>query len=96
MEVDIDKLALLARIKLSSEEKAKFQKEFGAILGYVSKLKKIDVSGISDVEASQTTDIKNIMREDGEKIVAESFSEELMKEVPSIENGFVKVSHILE
>ena len=40
--MEIEKLAKLARINLSSEEKGKLQKEFEAILNYVSALKEAD------------------------------------------------------
>lgn len=82
-KVDIDKLALLARIKLSEKEKEKLQKEFGEILEYVSKLKEVDVSGISEAEAGKIMDLENVTRED------ESAHKPMMK------SGYVKVKHIL-
>lgn len=94
--IDIDKIALLARIKLNPNEKEKLQKEFEAILGYISKLNEVDVSGIDDIEASKTIDLENIMREDVNPHESGIFSDDLMKEVPVVENGFVKVKHILE
>jgi len=63
-KVDIEKLALLARIKLSEKEKEKFQKEFGAILDYVSELKRAEVGETSDEEISMAKGVKNITRED--------------------------------
>lgn len=83
-KVDIDKLALLARIKLSEKEKEKLQKEFGEILKYVSKLKEVDVSGINEAEASKTAGLENVTRED------EDFHEPMMGGV------HVKVKHVLE
>ena len=38
--MEIEKLAKLVRINLSSEEKEKLEKEFEAILGYISAEKK--------------------------------------------------------
>ena len=94
--VDIEKLALLARIKLTSQEKEKPQKEFRKILDYVSQLKKVDIRNVSDKEASKTTNLENIMREDEDGYETGKFSEKLLKEVPSVERGYVKVKHILE
>ncbi len=94
--VDIEKLALLARIKLTSLEKEKLQKEFEKILDYVSQLKKADIRNVSDREASKTTDLENIMREDGDGYEPGEFSEKLLKEVPAVERGYIKVKHILE
>ena len=63
-KVDIDKLALLARIKLTEKEKEKFQKEFGAILDYVSQLEKAKTGEMSDEEISMAKGVKNVARED--------------------------------
>jgi aspartyl/glutamyl-tRNA(Asn/Gln) amidotransferase C subunit len=83
-KVDIDKLALLARINLSEKEKEKFQKEFGAILDYFSELKKVEMDEISDKEINMAKGIKNIAREDKEPHEA------------AIGGVHVKVKHILK
>ncbi len=96
MEIDIDKLALLARIKLDSKEKGNLQKEFEDILNYISKLKKVDIKDIDEGEAGKTTELENIMREDEESHKAGEFSKDLLKEAPSTEKNFIKVKRILE
>ncbi|MFA4890503.1 MAG: hypothetical protein WC587_02650 [Candidatus Paceibacterota bacterium] len=83
-KIDIDKLALLARIKLSEKEKEKFQKEFGAILDYVSLLEKADIGEMGDKEINMTKGVKNITREDESP------------HRPTMEGGHVKVKHILK
>ena len=95
-QIDIKRLALLARIKLTSEEEKEFQKDFGSILDYVSKLQEVDVSEIDHKEASRTTELYNVVRED-EGVINEPgvHTEDLLKEAPSTENGYVKVKHIL-
>jgi len=45
-EVDIDKLADLARIRLTEEEKTAFSGQVADILGFFQKLQEVDVSGI--------------------------------------------------
>jgi aspartyl-tRNA(Asn)/glutamyl-tRNA(Gln) amidotransferase subunit C len=94
--VDIEKLALLARIKLTPTEKEKLKKEFRAILNYISELKKADIRNVTDNEASKTTNLENIMREDENGYEPGKFSEKLLKEVPLVEKGYIKVKHILE
>ncbi|MBU2109435.1 Asp-tRNA(Asn)/Glu-tRNA(Gln) amidotransferase subunit GatC [Patescibacteria group bacterium] len=84
VKIDIEKLALLARIKLTPKEKERLQKEFEDILNYISKLKEVDVSEISDEEAGRTTDLKNVMREDENSHKPAEFK------------GYIKVKHILE
>jgi len=83
-KVDIDKLALLARIKLSEKEKEKLQKEFGAILDYVSELKKAEAGEMSDKEIAMARGLKNVMREDRKSHGA------------AIGGAHVKVKHILK
>lgn len=63
-EINIDYVAKLARIELTSEEKEKYSQQLGQILGYFQKLSEIDVS---DVEPSAHAHaIYNVWREDVE------------------------------
>lgn len=94
MDLDIEKLALLARIKLSHSEKESLEKEFKAILDYVSELKKADISGIDDMEGNRTIDLQNIMRKDENSYEPGEFSAELMKEAPATKDGYVEVKHV--
>lgn len=89
--INVEKLALLARIKLTPTEKEKLQKEFEDILNYVSQLKKVDVRGVEEDEK-----INNVMREDEKQNEPGDFSEKLLKSAPFVEKGYVKVKHILE
>lgn len=95
MKFNVERLALLARIKLTSQEKEKLQKEFEAVLNYVSILKKIDVGGVSNQEAGRTTESENIMREDADGNKPGEFSADLIREASSVEDGYIKVKHIL-
>ncbi|MEX0330294.1 MAG: Asp-tRNA(Asn)/Glu-tRNA(Gln) amidotransferase subunit GatC [Puniceicoccaceae bacterium] len=45
-EVDIEKLAMLARIQLTEEEKAAYGSQLADILGFFQKLQEVDVTGI--------------------------------------------------
>jgi aspartyl-tRNA(Asn)/glutamyl-tRNA(Gln) amidotransferase subunit C len=45
--IDVTYVADLARLKLSPEETATFQKQLGDVLGYVSQLNEVDVSKVS-------------------------------------------------
>lgn len=46
-EIDIEKLAMLARIELSEEEKTALSAQVADILGFFQKLQEVDVSGIT-------------------------------------------------
>ena len=45
-EIDVKYVAHLARISLSPEEEQKLSAQLGNILGYIEKLKEVDVSGV--------------------------------------------------
>jgi aspartyl-tRNA(Asn)/glutamyl-tRNA(Gln) amidotransferase subunit C len=90
--VDIEKLALLARIKLTPTEKEKLEKEFGDILDYVSQLQKADIRNVGDGENEE----ENVLREDKNSNEPGIFSEKLLKEAPYRERGYIKVKRILE
>ncbi len=45
-DLNLDYVANLARLALTSEEKAQFAGQLGDILHYVEKLKQVDVTGV--------------------------------------------------
>lgn len=45
-DFDIDHVATLARIALTTDEKAKFASQLGDVLAYIAQLKEVDVSGV--------------------------------------------------
>ncbi len=46
VEIDVKYVAHLARLELTPEEERKFGEQLGHVLGYVEKLKELDVTGI--------------------------------------------------
>lgn len=61
-DIDIEKLAALARIHLSDEEKAAFAGQVSDILGFFQKLQEVDVEGIEPM--SHPFDVAGPLRED--------------------------------
>lgn len=61
MDIDLDRLAKLANINLTPEERAMLQKQLPDILEYVSKLQEVDVS---KVDATYLTNAINVLRDD--------------------------------
>jgi aspartyl-tRNA(Asn)/glutamyl-tRNA(Gln) amidotransferase subunit C len=59
--IDVTYVADLARLRLSPEEIATFQKQLGDVLGYVDKLQEVDVSKISLLGDA---DLRNRLRSD--------------------------------
>jgi aspartyl-tRNA(Asn)/glutamyl-tRNA(Gln) amidotransferase subunit C len=85
---DVENLAELARIELSSDEKSALLKDFDHILAYVGQIEKLDM------EAKQEEKIYNIWRED--KLVPQAFSRDLiLRQFPDSQDGFLKVKKIL-
>jgi aspartyl-tRNA(Asn)/glutamyl-tRNA(Gln) amidotransferase subunit C len=46
VEIDVKYVAHLARLSLSPEEEQKLGAQLGHILGYIEKLKEVDMSGV--------------------------------------------------
>jgi aspartyl-tRNA(Asn)/glutamyl-tRNA(Gln) amidotransferase subunit C len=85
-QTEIEKLARLARIAITDEEKAQFGKEIESILGYVSELQQVAKEG------NPTISIKNVMRED---IAVNTDPKNLLEEAPHTEGDFIAVKKIL-
>ena len=62
MDIDINRLATLAKLQLTDEEKAMLERQLPDILEYISKLQEVDTSGV-DAKA-YLTDAVNVLRED--------------------------------
>jgi aspartyl-tRNA(Asn)/glutamyl-tRNA(Gln) amidotransferase subunit C len=90
---EIEKLATLARIKLTPEDTTSLIKEFDSILGYIDQLKKVDVSldALGRVGA-----VKNIMRPDEVHTISSSDREGLLDQVPDREGDFIAVKKMIE
>lgn len=60
--MDIDYVAKLARIELTAAEKKKIAKQLGDILGYIEKLKELNVDNVEPM--SHVLPLKNVFRQD--------------------------------
>lgn len=89
---DIEKLAQLARIELSGEEKQALLKDVDEILAFVSQVQEVVTE---DRAEERVGDIHNVMRDDAEPHESGVYTEELLEEVPKTEDGYVKVKRIL-
>lgn len=89
---DVLHLALLARISLTDDEVDEFTDELGEILQYVEQLSSVDVADLRPT--NQVTGLTNVMRDD--KIIDYGYKpEELLKNVPVVENGQLKVKRMI-
>ncbi|MCL5435998.1 MAG: Asp-tRNA(Asn)/Glu-tRNA(Gln) amidotransferase subunit GatC [Patescibacteria group bacterium] len=87
---EIEKIATLARLQLTGEEKEKFAKELSSILGYVEILHKADTTE-ADLNLTET-ETANFTRKDE---IADSGSQaEILENAPALEDRFIKVKSV--
>ena len=87
---NIEKLASLARIKISDGEKISMQKDIESILEYVGQVK--------DIKTDQANDkpvLRNVMRDDVVTHSSNEYTEALLSLAPSREKNYLKVKKIL-
>jgi aspartyl-tRNA(Asn)/glutamyl-tRNA(Gln) amidotransferase subunit C len=94
-ETDIKKLASLSRINLSDEESAQFAYEIESILHYVEQIKDVSSSVISTQKKPSQIAHRNALREDTDNSNLNTDPTIVIKEAPSVEDGYVKVKKIL-
>jgi aspartyl-tRNA(Asn)/glutamyl-tRNA(Gln) amidotransferase subunit C len=89
--IDVTYVADLARLRLSPEEIATFQKQLGDVLGYVSQLSEVDVSQVSLLGEP---DLKNRLRAD---VVHPSLPvNEALANAPKQDNNLFVVPRMVE
>lgn len=89
---DIEHVAKLARLNLTEDEKEKYTKEMGAIIGFVDKLNELDTTGIQPT--AHILPIQNVFREDD---VKPSFDrEKLFQNAPQKKDGCILVPKVVE
>jgi len=94
MEIkDIEKLAKLARIDLTEEQKQAYLKEIGEILGYVDQIKDV-VAKAGDQR--RVPDLRNAVRADQASNITGENTDALVAEFPRKEGNYLKVKKILE
>jgi aspartyl-tRNA(Asn)/glutamyl-tRNA(Gln) amidotransferase subunit C len=92
MKMDIEKVARLARLELSEEEKVTFGNQLEQILTHMEQLNRLDTAGVEPT--SHAIPIDNVFREDE---VKSSFAqEEVLVIAPDEESGHFKVPRIIE
>lgn len=59
---DVEKIALLARLQLTPEEKALYQEQLSAVLDYAERLNQLDIEDVPPTASAVS--LQNVMRED--------------------------------
>ena len=89
---DVEKVALLARLQFTEEEKQKLLSELNKILAYFEKLNELDTEDVPPT--SHVLPLENVLRED---VVRPSMPrEKLLANAPDQAMGHFKVPKVIE
>lgn len=90
---EVQKVADLAKIELSDKEVKEFKKDLDSVLDYFSILSKLNTKGVEPMTHAVLSE--DPLRDDVVKKESEERIVKLLKMVPSIKDGYVKVRSIL-
>jgi aspartyl-tRNA(Asn)/glutamyl-tRNA(Gln) amidotransferase subunit C len=89
---DVEKIAVLAKLKFSDEEKVKLQKDLNRILEYMDEMNEVNLDNVEPLE--NINEIINVVREDkNEKWLSQ---EEALKNAPAKTGNYFKVPKVLD
>ena len=90
--MEIGHVALLARLKLSDEEKELFSRQVGSIIEYIDKMNQLDIKDIEPT--AHVLQVSNVFREDTSR---PSLSrEKALQNAPESNDHFYRVPKIIE
>lgn len=92
-KADIEKLAVLARIKIDEKEKEGLAQDMVSILGYIDQIKEATLEGD---HAPIAGPVHNVFREDSASPISTDERDAILDEVPYREGDFVAVKKIIE
>ena len=90
--MEIDHVALLARLKLTDSEKKLFSKQVDSIIEYINKLNELDTSNIEPT--AHILPINNVFREDTMK--SSLPRNKALQNAPGKDDSFYRVPKIIE
>jgi aspartyl-tRNA(Asn)/glutamyl-tRNA(Gln) amidotransferase subunit C len=90
--IDVKYVAQLARLALTPEEEQKFGAQLTSVLGYIEKLKEVDVSGVEPT--AHAFPLVNITRPDEPR--PSMSHEDALRNAPAQANGLFIVPRIVE
>ncbi len=91
-EIDVKYVAHLARLHLTPDEEQKFGEQLKHILGYVEKLKEVDVTGVEPT--AHAFPLVNVTRSD--EVRPSMSHEDALRNAPAQTNGLFMVPKIVE
>ncbi len=91
---DVDKIARLANIPVTDEEKEDLARGFTTVVGVLEELKEIDVTDVHPT--NQVTGLENVTREDEVDVTRMFTQEEALTNAKHTHNGFFVVDQVLD
>lgn len=91
-QFDVKYIAHLARLQLTPEEEKKLGAQLGGILGYIEKLKELDVTGVEPT--AHAVPMTNVTRPD--EVRPSLPHDDAMRNAPAQTNGLFIVPKIVE
>ncbi|MGN6212322.1 Asp-tRNA(Asn)/Glu-tRNA(Gln) amidotransferase subunit GatC [Parafilimonas sp.] len=88
----IDRLAVLAKLKFSEEEKKELNADLERMIEFVEKLKEVDTTGIEPL--LHITDAVNVLRED--EVKQTITRQEALLNAPLTDGSFIKVPKVIK
>jgi aspartyl-tRNA(Asn)/glutamyl-tRNA(Gln) amidotransferase subunit C len=92
VEIDVKYVARLARLSLTPDEEQKISAQLGNILGYIEKLKEVDVTGVEPT--AHAFPLVNVTRLD--EVRPSISNEDALRNAPAKANGLFMVPKIVE
>ncbi len=92
VDIDVKYVAHLARLSLTPDEEQKIGTQLGNILGYIEKLKEVDVTGVEPT--AHAFPLVNVSRAD--EVRPSITNEEALRNAPASANGLFIVPKIVE
>ena len=92
VEIDVKYVAHLARLSLTPDEEQKIGAQLGHVLGYIEKLKEVDVAGVEPT--AHAFPLVNVTRPD--EVRPSISQEEALRNAPAQANGLFIVPKIVE
>ncbi len=89
---EVQRAAILARLRLTAEEEERFTEQLDKILQYMEKLNQVDTSKVEPF--THAVDIVNVLRED--KATNRPNAEALLANAPQRDETFFRVPKIIE
>lgn len=89
---EVEHIAVLARLRLTDEEKARYREQLSAILDYMAKLRQLDTSAIEPT--ATVLPLRTVLRPD--EVTPSLRPEELLANAPASEANMFRVPPVLE